>query len=94
MSETSHADHHEQGKSHANPAGHDGMSDATVNNGTLVSKENEQRMMTSSKVLKLISLFTPEPGTPAHKIKPSIIHTHCWIHTISTDVIIFNNKND
>ncbi|KAI2512753.1 hypothetical protein MHU86_1541 [Fragilaria crotonensis] len=90
MSKTSHGKSHDPGKSHANPASHDDMSDVTVNNGK-TSNENESQMI--SKVLKFSFVYS---GTTQHKIAPSIIHTH-WMQAVQaafgTDVIIMNNQN-
>ena len=90
MSKSSHGNFRDPGKSHANPAGHDDMSDVTVNNGK-VTNENESQMI--SKVLKFSFVYS---GTTQHKIAPSIIHTH-WMQAVQAafglDVIIFNNQN-
>ncbi len=90
MSKTSHGISRDPGKSDANPAGHDDMSDVTVNNGK-ASNENYQQMI--SKVLKFSFVYS---GTTQHKIAPSIVHTH-WMQAVQAafgpDVIIMNNLN-
>ena len=90
MSNSSHGISRDPGKSHANPAGHDDMSDVTVNNGK-ATNENDPHML--SKVLKFSFVYS---ATTQHKIAPSIIHTH-WMQAIQaafgSDVIILNNQN-
>jgi hypothetical protein len=90
MSKSSHGISRDPGKSHANPAGHDDMSDVTVNNGK-ASNENYPQMI--SKVLKFSFVYS---GATQHKIAPSIVHTH-WMQAVQAafgpDVIIMNNHN-
>jgi hypothetical protein len=75
MSKTSHGISHDPGKSHANPAGQDDMSDVTVNKGKATNKNDLQMI---SKVLKFSFIYS---GATQHKIAPSIIHTH-WMQAV------------
>jgi hypothetical protein len=90
MPKTSHGNSRNPGKSHANPAGHNDMSDVTVNNGK-ATNENEPHMI--SKVLKFSFVHS---GATKQTIAPSIIHTH-WMQAVQaafgSDVIILNNQN-
>jgi hypothetical protein len=49
-SKTSHGNPHDPGKSHANPAGHDDMSDVTVNNGTTSEEKRTSNDIKSAQI--------------------------------------------
>ncbi len=64
MSKTSHEISRDPGKSHANQAGHDKISDVTVNNGK-ASNENNPQMI--SKVFKFSFDYSGLHNTTLHQ---------------------------